>query len=266
VYEWGPEKGRKVLLVHGISTPCVSLGGVANALVETGCRVLLLDLWGRGYSDGVDLPHDSRLYATEILIAITSSPLSWTPEGFSLIGYSLGGGIAADFASSFPDLVRSLVLLAPAGLISPHHFGWQSRFMFTLSLPDVFVEWVVRRRLSTHPAHSTAHKSTPKTAEAAVNEEIRGSRNEAFESARLSKIRPEVTVAAAVQWQLDHHDGFVRSFVSSIKYSSIERKPETVASWRKLGLRNDKVIIMAGSTDPLIMPSERTYIGFFHVW
>lgn len=26
VYEWGPEDGRKVLLVHGISTPCVALG------------------------------------------------------------------------------------------------------------------------------------------------------------------------------------------------------------------------------------------------
>src|SRR4051794_13703647 len=25
VYEWGPEDGRKVLLVHGISTPCISL-------------------------------------------------------------------------------------------------------------------------------------------------------------------------------------------------------------------------------------------------
>lgn len=26
VYEWGPEDGRKVLMVHGISTPCISLG------------------------------------------------------------------------------------------------------------------------------------------------------------------------------------------------------------------------------------------------
>lgn len=26
VYEWGPEDGRKVFLVHGISTPCISLG------------------------------------------------------------------------------------------------------------------------------------------------------------------------------------------------------------------------------------------------
>lgn len=26
IYEWGPEDGRKVLMVHGISTPCVALG------------------------------------------------------------------------------------------------------------------------------------------------------------------------------------------------------------------------------------------------
>lgn len=70
---------------------------------------MLFDLWGRGYSDSVDLPHDDRLYTTEILLALTSSPLAWTPGGFSLIGYSLGGGIAADFASSFPNIVKSLV-------------------------------------------------------------------------------------------------------------------------------------------------------------
>ena len=40
-YEWGPEKGKKVLLVHGISTPCVALAGIANALVRSGHRVML---------------------------------------------------------------------------------------------------------------------------------------------------------------------------------------------------------------------------------
>lgn len=40
-YEWGPEHGRKVLLVHGISTPCIALGAVAETLVSHGCRVLL---------------------------------------------------------------------------------------------------------------------------------------------------------------------------------------------------------------------------------
>ena len=41
VFEWGPEDGRKVLLVHGISTPAMSLGGLAEELVEKGCRVML---------------------------------------------------------------------------------------------------------------------------------------------------------------------------------------------------------------------------------
>lgn len=46
VYEWGPESGRKVLLVHGISTPCIALGGIAHELVDRGCRVMLFDLYG----------------------------------------------------------------------------------------------------------------------------------------------------------------------------------------------------------------------------
>ena len=41
VYEWGPEKGRRVVLVHGISTPCLSLGPLAQFLAENGCRVML---------------------------------------------------------------------------------------------------------------------------------------------------------------------------------------------------------------------------------
>jgi hypothetical protein len=46
VYEWGPEDGPKILLVHGISTPCLALGGLAHALVDRGYRVMLFDLYG----------------------------------------------------------------------------------------------------------------------------------------------------------------------------------------------------------------------------
>jgi hypothetical protein len=41
VYEFGPENGTKVLFVHGISTPCLSLGGMAHHFVQKGCRVML---------------------------------------------------------------------------------------------------------------------------------------------------------------------------------------------------------------------------------
>jgi hypothetical protein len=41
VFEFGSEMGPKVLFVPGISTPCLSLGGLAYELVGRGCRVLL---------------------------------------------------------------------------------------------------------------------------------------------------------------------------------------------------------------------------------
>lgn len=41
VFEWGPEDGDKVLLVHGIGTPCIALGDMAWELVRKGYRVML---------------------------------------------------------------------------------------------------------------------------------------------------------------------------------------------------------------------------------
>lgn len=41
VYEWGPEDGEKMLLIHGISTPSIALTDLAYKLVEKGCRVML---------------------------------------------------------------------------------------------------------------------------------------------------------------------------------------------------------------------------------
>lgn len=40
VHEWGPEDGRRMLLVHGISTPGIALYSVADELVKNGCRVM----------------------------------------------------------------------------------------------------------------------------------------------------------------------------------------------------------------------------------
>jgi hypothetical protein len=49
VYEFGPESGKRVLFVHGISTPCISLGGLADALVTKGCRVMLFGKMATAY-------------------------------------------------------------------------------------------------------------------------------------------------------------------------------------------------------------------------
>lgn len=41
VYEWGPEEGKKVVVIHGDTTPAPMLGPIAEVLVKRGCRVIL---------------------------------------------------------------------------------------------------------------------------------------------------------------------------------------------------------------------------------
>jgi predicted esterase len=57
-----------------------------------------------------------------------------------------------------------------------------------------------------------------------------------------------------VQWQLRNHGGFVRSFLSSVRFAPITGQEE---AWTRLGkLRNDKVLIIAGTQDPIVIVPE----------
>jgi len=56
----------------------------------------------------------------QMFFTIASSSLSWTGAasgGFSIVGFSLGGGITMAFAAHFPYLINSIVLLAPVGIL-----------------------------------------------------------------------------------------------------------------------------------------------------
>ena len=152
-----------------------------------------IDLWGRGYSDTpLSLPHDARLYSTAILIAITSSSIPWSR--FSLVGYSLGGAIAVSFASYFPKLLDSLVLIAPGGLIRPHRFGRSGKFLYSTGLfPESLLEWMVKRRIYVEPSPTI---EAPDNLEATIEQEA--PKGGPFDRAVLSKRRPGVTVAHAV--------------------------------------------------------------------
>ena len=227
-------------MVHGITTTCQTLGRVARQLVDcAGCRVMLFDLFGRGFTDGVgDLPHDARLYCTQILCALASSPLPWTGDNaFDLLGYSMGGGVAVHFATSFPNLIHSLILLAPAGLIRPERFGVAARLIFTSGIiPERVLSSITRRRLRRPLASGAKAKKTSATAKA-----TQGSIEHAIEestkpldilvtevvdehSAAVELQEPEpqgslwsMQVGRYVRWMLTHHDGFVHAFMGCIR-------------------------------------------------
>ncbi|KAI9703403.1 MAG: hypothetical protein M1820_005875 [Bogoriella megaspora] len=264
VYEWGPEDGRKVLLVHGISMPSITLAKVAERLVEQGCRVMLFDLFGRGYSSSPStLVHDIRLYTTQILLVLSSSPLSWTGSTtpptpsprFTLIGYSLGGCIATHFTATFPHLISHLVLLAPAGLIRTTHLTIQSRLLYSNFgglLPERFTEFLIARRLSSNssPNPQTPAKSdieaqnldpwdntTNNTHQPSIPYHAHRHRNRRTShkerlplppspppDTTLFPSRPTVSVAGAVDWQIRHHAGFIPAFISCIRHMPIHHQ------------------------------------------
>lgn len=277
VYEWGPEDGRKVLLVHGISNPCIALGAVAHGLADKGCRVMMFDLPGRGYSDTpVPTPHSNRLYTTTILLALTSSPLPWTgnDETFSLVGYSLGGGIVASFTSYFPSLVSSLVLLAPAGLIRQSRMTLMNKILYNTGLiNETILERMLGGRIRRGISSTTVGKPKEKPSIETAAEGAMPKEREKNVSAppALSRIRPKVTISGVIPWQIDNHAGFVKSFMSSIRYGPINGQH---ADWQRIakrlaaqnassekryeieGLQNGKVLIIAGHKDVLIVEDE----------
>ncbi|WYZ34935.1 hypothetical protein EsH8_I_001211 [Colletotrichum jinshuiense] len=252
VYEWGSTTGPKVVLIHGISTSCMTLGPIAHNLAARGCRVMLFDLFGRGFTDGVgDLPHDSRLYTTQVLLALASSPLPWSGNGsVRVVGYSLGGAIAASFAASFPHMVESLVLLAPAGLISANNFGTAARVTFQSGLvPERILAAVTRKRLQKPLAGKRPNKIADEDdpAEKFVDvaaAEVSGPDGDGAD------VPVERRVREYVPWMVAHHEGFVPAFMSCVRWAPLSGQHDT---WRALGQRKKgTTAVLIGRADEVI--------------
>jgi len=276
VYEWGPEDGRKVLFIHGISTPCIAFAGMARLLVEKGCRVMLFDLFGRGYSDTPDpmiYQQDINLFTSQILLVLSSSKLSWTGSSrFTLVGYSLGGGIGASYTSYFPDHVESLILVAPGGIIRPHHISASSKLLYGNLLPKFLVDYYIRRRLTSSSAPPTL-ENTSKTGplQAAESEVPHEHPAHAADSvAPIFPDRPRISSANAVAWQVECHPGFLSAFISSIRHAPITHCHDR---WRLLGIRlsvqdastkldqasglkGGQVLVILGEEDNVIIADE----------
>ena len=277
VYEWGPEDGRKVLFVHGISTPCIAFARMAQLMVERGCRVMLFDLFGRGYSDAPDpevYNQDIGLWTSQILLVLSSSKLAWTgTDRFSMVGYSMGAGISTAFTSYFPELVESLILIAPGGLLRSSRISRSSKLLYGSLLPAFVVDYFVRKRLEgssgAHPAvGGKAKQTTP--ADAAESEVPGHPANAKDSSAPIFPDRPSLSIAKAVAWEVDAHPGFLPSFISSIRNAPISHEHER---WRLIGSRcaarrasatpdkvagldENKVLIILGAQDPVIVADE----------
>ncbi|KAI8995580.1 alpha/beta-hydrolase [Trametes punicea] len=110
----GPTEGKKVVLIHGISTPAITWKEVAPYLAAHGSRVLVYDLYGKGYSEAPHATYDATFFVVQL--ALLLQYIRW--DIADIVGFSMGGGIAAAFIASVPHLVAGkTVFLAAAGLL-----------------------------------------------------------------------------------------------------------------------------------------------------
>lgn len=113
-YRWiGPVRGPVVVAIHGLSTPSPVWEALASRLGGLGFRVLVYDLFGRGYSDSVAGPQDRAYFVTQLGDLLDYLELE---DDLTLMGYSMGGSIATAFAAAHTDRLRRLVLIAPGGI------------------------------------------------------------------------------------------------------------------------------------------------------
>ncbi|MCU0490951.1 MAG: alpha/beta fold hydrolase [Chloroflexaceae bacterium] len=134
--------GTPVVLLHGGGTDSAQLSWrlTIPSLAQTQ-RVFAPDWPGYGRSEPMQGP-----YTTTALITILRQLLDeWQLPQASLVGISMGGGVALGFALAFPERVSRLVLVGSYGLQERAPVHWLS-YLF-LQLPVVNrLSWASLRR------------------------------------------------------------------------------------------------------------------------
>jgi pimeloyl-ACP methyl ester carboxylesterase len=102
-------QGADVVLIHGVTDNAHTWHDVQNALGGS-ARTHALDLPGHGFSDIPPAPLTAREMATWVLSYLDAARI----ERAVVVGWSLGGAVAAAFAADYASRVSGLVLEAPA--------------------------------------------------------------------------------------------------------------------------------------------------------
>ncbi|MEO0342593.1 MAG: alpha/beta hydrolase [Pseudomonadota bacterium] len=114
-YELGGQ-GPLVVLVHGISTPSMAYDYIQPLLWNEGFSTLRYDLYGRGGSEAKpSFRYDIAFYTQQLHDLLAHLSIGG-PQHF--VGYSMGGGIIACFADTYPNLIKSLTFVASSGFLT----------------------------------------------------------------------------------------------------------------------------------------------------
>ncbi len=108
--------GKTYLLLHGWAASSFSYADIIPELVNAGNRAITIDLPGHGLSYKLDQASAESGYTAEYLVGIVEYVVNQLGlSKISLVGHSMGGALAAYFATRNSSLIEELILIAPAG-------------------------------------------------------------------------------------------------------------------------------------------------------
>jgi pimeloyl-ACP methyl ester carboxylesterase len=109
----GPANGRTVVLLHGNNFGGFYFGGPAEVLRKEGFRVVIPDQVGYGRSSKpTTIPYNFSQWARNTKLLLDGLKV----ERAMIVGHSMGGMLAARFATQYPDTTERLVIYNPIGL------------------------------------------------------------------------------------------------------------------------------------------------------
>src|SRR5262245_53084439 len=140
VREAGPEGAPALLLIHGASSNLLELWGPLAAEFSPLHRVIAYDRPGMGQS--THARRDAHTLASQAKCA--ARVLEESHAGPALVvAHSLGAAVALRLALDRPQLVRGLVLIAPACNPFPGRPAWWARLSATPILGDIFCSLII---------------------------------------------------------------------------------------------------------------------------
>lgn len=104
-------KGPALVLIHGIGDSSATWTDLIPDLARTH-TVIAPDLLGHGASDKPRADYSVAAYANGVRDLLTTLGI----ESATLLGHSLGGGVAMQFAYQFPERTERLVLVSAGGV------------------------------------------------------------------------------------------------------------------------------------------------------
>ncbi|WP_114416348.1 alpha/beta fold hydrolase [Marinospirillum perlucidum] len=113
---WGDPSGRPLMALHGWLDNAMTFVHLAPRLAEAGYYVVAPDLAGHGFSQW--RPAGQAYVLMENCFDVQAAALALGWSRFTLVGHSMGAGIASLLAAAHPEAIEQLVLVDGLGTLT----------------------------------------------------------------------------------------------------------------------------------------------------